>query len=92
MILFLLEYQKKIQRRLESQKVLKKIEKIKSTWRILYYLQNSRKEFEVSTSRKEDEGKKPKKIGFYWSSQKEEEKKKERKKPKNMCLLHKFIS
>ena len=47
---------------------------------ILYYIQNSRREFEVSTSRKEDKRKKPKKIGFYCSSQKEQKSKKKAEK------------
>ena len=37
----------------------------------MYYIQNSRREFEVSMSRKEDKRKEPKKIGFYYPSRKE---------------------
>ena len=64
----------------KPKRIEKKWEEFKSTWRIWYYIQNSRREFEVSTSRKEDKKKKPMKIGFYCSSQKK--KRKERKKPK----------
>ena len=67
----------------------KKWEEFESTRRILYHVQNSRREFEASTSRKEDKRKKPKKIGLYFSSQKEEKRKKEAEKGK--YLLHKFI-
>ena len=43
----------------------------------MYYIQNFRREFEVSTSWKEDKRKKPKKIGFNSSCQKEDKRKKE---------------
>ena len=50
-LVFHSEFQKGIQRRLKSQKELKKIwEEFKYTWRILYYIQNFRREFKVSTS------------------------------------------
>ena len=64
----------------KPKRIEKKYEEFKSTRRILYYIQNSRRELEVITSRKEDKRKKPKKIGFYCSSQKEEKRKKETEK------------
>ena len=51
----------------------------------MYYIQNSRREFEVSTSRKEDKRKKPKKISFYRSNKK---RRKERKKLKKVGFYY----